>query len=322
MEHIVSKLPNSIKAIVLELFSNPSEQEIKILNDFELDRPQKAFLLHCSRCYREITSQPEQQRIQDLADVSKQPEQMLSVKAQEHLKLTQFKQRECLHRLVPMDAVGAIIEETKKQLALSYHADLDELVRIYDNCLNGVNRSQAFNLFYSQAIKILASCPIESPLRDWVNVSMNVFVNGLLDQQACTNTKTINNPLSTSQAAKQWLIHLMTHNNALRALLSQQVEQAPSFDHAALRCQYILHALETSQPQQEHIRGTGMQKLLRIICQNTNTLTPTGEQQAKQVPISALCKHSITMTRALKRIQDKVPEEDFVRAVDIKWKSV
>lgn len=322
MEHIVSKLPNSIKAIVLELFSNPSEQEIKILNDFELDRPQKAFLLHCSRCYREITSQPEQQRIQDLADVSKQPEQMLSVKAQEHLKLTQFKRRECLHRLVPMDAVGGIIEETKKQLASSYHADLDELVRIYDNCLNGVNRSQAFNLFYSQAIKILASCPIESPLRDWVNVSMNVFVNGLLDQQACTNTKTINNPLSTSQAAKQWLIHLMTHNNALRALLSQQVEQAPSFDHAALRCQYILHALETSQTKQEHIRGTGMQKLLRIICQNTNTLTPTGEQQAKQVPISALCKHSTTMTRALKRIQAKVPEEDFVRAVDIKWKSV
>ncbi|MDR3502102.1 MAG: hypothetical protein P4L79_05915 [Legionella sp.] len=321
LEHIVSKLPNSIKAIVLELFSSPSDQEIKILNDYELEQPQKVFLLQCSRCYREITSQVVQQRIQELADVTKQPDQMLSIKAQEHLKLTQFKQREWQHRLLAMDAVAPIIEETKKQLALSYHADLDELVRIYENCLNGIDSSKAFNLFYSQATKILDACSIESPLRDWVNVTMNVFVNGLLDQQqAWTNTKTINNPLSHSQAVKQWLSNLMTHKNALRALLSQQMEQAPSFDHAALRCQYILHALETSQARQEPIRGTGMQKLLRIICQNTNALTATGDQQAKQVPISALCKHSITMKRALERVQEKVPDEGFVRAVDISWK--
>lgn len=320
LEHIVSKLPNSIKAIVLELFSNPSDQEITLLNDYELDRQQKVFLLRCSRCYREITSQEVQQRIQYLADVSMPSEQMLSVKAQEHLKLIQLKQREWQHRLLAIDAIAPIIEETKRQLVV-YHADLDELVRIYENCLNGTDRSQAFNLFYSQATKILEACSIESPLRDWVNVTMNVFVNELLDQQQTwTNVKIINNPLSNSLAAKQWLGHLMTHNNALRTLLSQQVEQAPSLDHAALRCQSILHALETSQSRQEPIRGTGMQKLLRIICQNANTLTTTGEQQAKHVPISALCKHSITMTRALERIQDKVPEDDFVRAVDINWK--
>jgi hypothetical protein len=321
LEDIVSKLPNSIKAIVLDLLSNPPDQEIKILNDYELDRPQKVFLLQCSRCYREITSQAEQLRIQDLADVSKQSDHMLSIKAQEHLKLTQFKQREWQHKLLSMAAVAPIIEETKKQLALSYHADLDELVRIYERYLNDADSIHDFNLFYSQAINILNACPVENPLRDWVNVSMNVFVNELLDkQQTWTNVKTINNPLCNSQAAKQWLSHLMMHKNALRALLSQQMEQAPSLDHAALRCQYILHALETSQSKQEPIRGTSMQKLLRIMCQNTNTLTLTGEQQAKQVPILALCKHSITMKRALERVQEKVPDEDFVRTVDISRK--
>ncbi|MFJ1267632.1 hypothetical protein ACD661_03555 [Legionella lytica] len=318
LEHIVSKLPNSIKAIVLELISNPAEQAITLLNDYELDRSQQAFLLQCSRCYREISSQAVQQRIQDLADFTKQPEPMLSVKAQEHLKLTQFKQREWQHRLLAMDGVAPIVDETKQQLALVYHADLDELVRTYEHCLNAADRSQAFNLFYSQALKMLNFCPIESPLRDWVNVSMNVFVNELLDQQQTT----MHNPLSNSPAAQQWLGDLMTHKNALRALLSQQVEQASSFDHAALRCQSILQAVEPLQPKREAIRGTGMQKLLRIICQNTNTLTATGDQKAKQVAISALCKHSITMTRALERIQEKVPEDNFVRAVDISWKGL
>ncbi len=321
LEHIVSKLPNSIKAIVLELISNPSSQEIKILDDYELDKAQRDFLLDCSRCYREISSPAIQQRIQDLADVSKQAELIHSIKAQEHLKFTQFKQREWQHRLLSMKAVAAIIAEAKRQLTSSYHADLDELVRLYENCLNGTDKTQAFNQFYSQAINLLEACSVENPLRDWVNVTMNAFVNELLDKQAWTDTKTINNPLSYSEAAKQWLNHLM-EKHALRALLSQQVEQAPSYDHAALRCQYILHALETTQPKQEPIRSTGMQKLLRIICQNTNTLTPIGDQQAKQVPILALCKHSITMSRALERIQEKVPEEHFSRPVELGWKGV
>jgi hypothetical protein len=169
-------------------------------------------------------------------------------------------------------------------------------------------------------MKIKQDYNLESPLHEWVNLTMNVFMNLLLDEVTWLNEKRVVNPLSESQAIVQWLNHLMTQRHEIRALLVQQIEQTLSFDHAAWRCQHILRALESQQPNQEYICGTGMQKLLRIICQNNNTLTATGKHKAKEVSITALCKYSITMQHALDRVKEKIPNADFVRPVDVKWR--
>lgn len=313
---LVSKLPDSIKAVLHELLVNPGNDE-KIIANYQLDEPQKAFLLQCSSVYKAISTQTEQELILARVALNECSDSSLSIKAQEHLKLTQFVQREWQHQLLAMNAVQPIIDDIKKQTALSYHPALDELASLYQTGLENNKSTKAFDAFYSAAIKIQGDCARESHLHEWVNVTMNVFVNGLLDQLTWTNDKLISNPLSDSQAVVHWLNHLMTQKNGIRALLAQQVEQAPSFDAAAWRCQHILRALEASQPNQEYIRGTGMQKLVRLICQNTNVFTAIGEQKAKKVPIAALCRHSITMQHALERVKEKVPDHDFVRAIEI-----
>lgn len=316
---LITKLPDSIKAVLHELLTNPGNEE-NIITNYQLNEPQKAFLLQCSRVYKAISAKAEQDLILARVGLNECSDSSLSVKAQAHLKLTQFVQREWQHQLLAMNAVQSIIDDSKKQTPLSYHPALDELASLYQMGLENSNSAKAFDAFYSAAIKIQRDCSRESPLHEWVNVTMNVFVNGLLDQLTCTNDKLITNPLADSQAVVHWLNHLMTQKNGIRALLAQQVEQASSFDAAAWRCQHILRALEASQPNQEYIRSTGMQKLVRLICQNTNTLTATGEQKAKKVPIAALCRHSITMQHALERVKEKIPDHDFVRAIEIPFR--
>jgi hypothetical protein len=71
------------------------------------------------------------------------------------------------------------------------------------------------------------------------------------------------------------------------------------------------------QPKQEYIRNTGMQKLLRIMGQNNNTISATGEQQAREVTIKALCSHSITMQHALERVKEKIPNSDLARPMGV-----
>lgn len=149
---------------------------------------------------------------------------------------------------------------------------------------------------------------------------MNAFVNQLLDEIKWSNEKQLMNPLSDSQAAVAWLNHLMNYKHGVRSLLVQQVEQSQSYDQAAWRCQHILQVLEQSQPDIDYIHGTGMQKLLRMICQNSNTMTTTGQQKAREVPINVLCKHSITMQHALGRVKEKIPDADFVRPIDVALK--
>jgi hypothetical protein len=320
---IVTLVPDSLKEVLHELLSKP-EDEAQVLNNYQLDESQKTFLLQCAACYQEITSKEKQDIILKQLRMSDWSDSSLSVKAREHSKLTQFIQREWQHQLVPMDSVQAIINDVKKLTALSYHPAIDELAALYKTGLQEAQNLQAFDAFYVEAMKLQHNCALESPLREWVNVTMNGFVNRLLDEVPWTNdkSKAITNPLNDSLAVVHWLKHLLTQKNGVRTLLAQQTEQAHSFDHAAWRCQHILHALETLQPDQEYIRGTGMQKLLRIICQNTNTITSIGEHQAKKVPIAALCRYSVTMQHALSRVKEKIPEHDFVRAIDVQLKGL
>jgi hypothetical protein len=314
---IVSQLPDGIKEVFHQLLSQP-EHETHVLKKYQLDESQKAFLLQCSSCYREISSEEKQNSVMIQIGIRHSNDSSLSVKAREHLKLNQFIRREWHHQLLSISAIEPIIEEIKRQVELPDDREyVDELDALYKTCLENIKNTKTFDTFYFMAVKIRNNYSVESPLCEWINVTMNAFVNCLLDEATWFNDKDIN-PLNDSLAVAHWLKHLMTYKDGIRSLLTQQIEQAPSLDHAAWRCQHILHVLEKLQPNPRYIRNTGMQKLLRIIGQNTNRITPTGEQQAKEVPIATLCKYSITMQHALGRIREKIPEHDFVRAIDVR----
>ncbi len=309
---IVSELPDSMKEVLHELLSKPGHEK-RILDDYELDQASKEFLLKCSICYKTIASARAQDIILERLHMSARKDSSLSIKAREHLKLTQFIQREWHHQLLPMNLVQSIIDEIKKQMAPSYHPDVEILAKFYETGLENSNSATAFDAFYETAMKIQREYCIGSPLHEWVNVTMNGFVNLLLEKITWTNDE---NPLKQSQAILQWLNHLTTHRHGVRVLLAQVVGKSHSFDEAAWRCQHILHVLETLQPEQEYIRSTGMQKLLRLICQNKDVkITSTGQDKAKNVPIAALCRYSVTMQHALKRVKEKIPGEDFVRPI-------
>ncbi|WP_238589480.1 hypothetical protein [Legionella cincinnatiensis] len=313
---IVAELPDSMREVLQELFSKPGREK-QILNQYELSESHKAFLLQCALCYQSIVSKEVRDSILERARIHELSDSSLSIKAREHLKLTQFVQREWHHHLLPMESAQSIINEIKKQIKLSEHSVIDELSQLYEAVLQAPKSTQVFDAFYDTAMKIQRDYSVESPLHEWVNVTMNVLVNQLLDEITWSNERQLMNPLSDSQAVVTWLKHLMNYKHGVRALLVQQIEQAQSYDQAAWRCQHILHMLEASQPDKDYIRGTGMQKLLRVICQNSNTITTTGEQKAKEVPIIALCKHSITMQHALGRVREKIPDTDFVRPIDV-----
>lgn len=318
MATIVAEFPDSMREVLQELLSKPGREK-QILNQYQLDESQKTFLLQCALCYKSISSNKDKELILDRIRISDVRDSSLTVKAREHLKLTQFIEREWHHHLLPMEGVRSIVTEIKKQMKLSSHQLIDELSLAYEALLEEPKNTTLFDTFYDAALKIQEDYGIESPLHEWVNVTMNVLVNSLLDEITWSNDKQLINPLSHSPAVVTWLNHLRGYKYDVRALLTQQIEQSYSFDQAAWRCQHILHALEESQPNKEYIRGTGMQKLLRIICQNNNTITSTGEPKAKEVPISALCKHSITMQHALSRVSEKIPNADFVRTIDFRY---
>jgi hypothetical protein len=313
---IVFELPDSMKEALQELLSHPGNER-KILHYYQFDDPQKAFLIECALCYQKISDKKNKDIIVERVRISEANDSSLSSKAREHLKLTQFIQREWHHQLLGMDSAQSIIKEIKKQVKLPLHSDIDALLPLYEAVIKNPKSVEVIDAFYDAAEKIQMDYGIESPLHEWLNVTMNVFLNLLLDEHTWANEKKLSNPLSDSQAAVKWLHHLITQRHGVRALLTQQSEQADSFDQAAWRCQYILRALEEGQIKQEYIRNAGMQKLLRIICQNNNTLTATGEQQARAVPIRALCSHSITMQHALDRVKEKIPNTDFVRPIDV-----
>jgi hypothetical protein len=312
----IAQLSDNYKDALYELLTGSESS----LEPYALDTEEKAFLMQCARCYQRDFTSEEQHHILELVRSSEYSDSSLSTKAREHLKLTQFIRREWGHQFLSLDAIQSIIDETKEQSDEAYHLAIEQLASLYKLGMHNPKNARAFDAFYFECMKIQEKCAIESPLREWMNVTMNTQVNSLLDQLSWISGPIINNPLSNSEAVIHWLNHLMTHHHGVRSLLAQQVEQAPSFDAAALRCQYILNALETSQPKLEPIRDTGMQKVLRIISQNTDAITTTGEHQAKKVPIAALCRHSITMQHALERVKIKVPGSDFVRPVEVSVK--
>lgn len=319
LSDIVAELPESMREVLMELLSRPGNEK-QILNQYELNESHKEFLLQCTFCYQLIVSKEVRANILERTRIHDTYDSSLSIKAREHLKLTQFVQREWHHHLLPMEHVQSVIKEIKKQIKLSEHSVIDELFHLYEIIVQSPQNTQVFDAFYDTAMKIKKDYGVESPLHEWVNVTMNVFVNQLLDEIKWSNEKQLMNPLSDSQAAVAWLNHLMNYKHGVRSLLVQQVEQSPSYDQAAWRCQHILQVLEQSQPDIDYIHGTGMQKLLRIICQNSNTMTTTGQQKAREVPINVLCKHSITMQHALGRVKEKIPDADFVRPIDVALK--
>ena len=74
-------------------------------------------------------------------------------------------------------------------------------------------------------------------------------------------------------------------------------------------------SIEKFNNSSKHIENTGVQRLLRIIVQNKDTLTTIkDEKKPKKIPIEALCKYSITMSHALTRVKEKTPVADRIRA--------
>lgn len=313
---IVSQLPDSIKAILHELFTNPGNAT-QIFNNYYLDSAQKTFLLACADCYKEITNKEKQTILLKQLQIG-MVDSLLSPKAREHLKLVQFIEREWHHQLLSMDKVEPIVNEILKQSTSINYPIINELARLYKLALHNLKNPQAFDAFYRTALKIQKIHGTKNPLQDWLNVTMNSFINLLLNEVHWTQVNPVVNPLKDSEAVVHWLNNLVTCKNGIRELLTQQIEQADSYDLAVWRCNYIVRTLEASQQKPEYIRGTGMQKLLRHICQNTNTVTPTGEQKAKELSIAALCNYSITMQHALERVREKIPKDEFARPVELK----
>ncbi len=313
LANIIVDLPNYMKEILQELFTKPGNKW-QIFKKYQLDTSQMAFLSQYSNCYKTITSKDKKDFILEKTCIRKMDDSSFSIKAREHLKLTQFIEREWHHQLLPLNSVHSIINAIKQQIKSLQHPAIDELVQLYRQVLKNPKDTKAFDAFYYAALKIQADYDLDTLIHEWVNVSMNAFVNLLLENISWDDNN-VPNPLKNSDAVMDWLKHL--NKNGVRALLSQQIEQTRSFDEAAWRCQHLLHALETFQPNQGYIRGTGMQKLLRIICQNKNTITATREQRAKDVSIKALCRYSITMQHALSRVKEKIPNAELVRPIEV-----
>jgi hypothetical protein len=313
---IVLELPDSMKEALQELISHPGREK-KILHYYQFDEREKAFLFQCALCYQKIGVKKDKEHIAERIRINEVNDSSLSSKACEHLKLTQFIQREWHHQLLSMDNVQLIIEEIKKKVKSPFHPDIAALLPLYEAVIQNPKSVDVIDVFYDAVLNVQMDYELGSPLHEWLNVTMNAVVNLLLDEHTWSNEKKLSNPLSDSQAIVKWLLHLVAQKHGFRALLAQQIEQADSFDKAAWRCQYILRALEEVQPKQEYIRNTGMQKLLRIMGQNNNTISATGEQQAREVTIKALCSHSITMQHALERVKEKIPNSDLARPMGV-----
>lgn len=285
-----------------------------------MQETERTFLLQCSNCYKTISSPTIRTLILKRTLIHEVNDSSLSTKNRAHLKLTRFVEREWQHQLLPANKVASIIKEIKRQIEPLNHPSIDALLSHYKTAVANLKCTNAFDEFYEAAIKIQTWFSLKSPLQEWLNVTMNGFMNRLLDDITWVNERKLTNRLSESQALLAWLNHLITDPSAIRSLLNQQIEQTESLDHAAWRCQHILRALEGLTPGTEYIRHTGMQKLLRVIVQNNSTITSTGEQKDREVPVKALCEYSSTMQHALWRVREKIPNADVVRPLEITWK--
>ncbi|MCE3044211.1 hypothetical protein [Legionella sp. 16cNR16C] len=316
---IVAELPDSMKEILKEVFSR-SENEGRILKRYRLNEIEKAFLLRCSNCYKSIISPDKRAAVLEQTRIDNKNDSSLSTKTREHLKLTEFVQREWQHKLLGSEQLQSVIDEIKRQIGSANHSMVDDLFVLYKEALRNPGCSSAFDAFYEMSMKMQSQYRLGSPLREWVNVTMNAFMNLLLDDMTWINDRESGNRLNESQAIVQWLSHLSSASNEIRSILRQQVEQAGSLDLAAWRCQHILHALEGLKPQVEPVRHTGMQKLLRVVVQNRNVITSTAEQKDREVAVKALCKYSVTMQQALHRVSEKIPGADIVRPLEVTLK--
>ncbi|MCW8451495.1 hypothetical protein [Legionella quinlivanii] len=318
---IVAELPDCMKEILKEVFSR-SENEEKILKRYRLNEIEKAFLLRCSNCYKSIISTDKRAIVLEQTRIDKNKDASLSTKTSEHLKLTQFIQREWQHQLLSSEQLQSVIDEIRRQIGSANHSMVDELFILYKEALKNPKCSKAFDRFYEMSIKMQSQYRLGSPLREWVNVTMNAFMNLLLDEITWINDRALSSHLDDSQAIVQWLSHLSSASHEIRSLLKQQVEQAGSLDLAAWRCQHILRVFEGLKPQLEPVRHTGMQKLLRVVVQNRNVITSTAEQKDREVAVKALCEYSVTMQHALRRVREKIPDADIARPIETTLKGL
>ena len=317
----ITRLPNCIKEPLYVLLLAQKEKHprsnITILNDYQLEQAEKNYILSCATSYQTLTPAEKDDILTKIYPAKPNPLHM-SKKAYEHLKLTQFVRREWRHQLLTQHEVQAIVTELKSQCGPSWFGVLDGLSTLYNIGLADIHNPKRFDLFYEYAKSFSHAATTESSLHAWVNVTMNAHLNLLLDTSSMQNSETIRNPLKDSPVILTWLHQLHIHQHGLRTLLAQQIEQASSFDLAAWRCQLILQAVEAKQPNNEPIRDTGMQKLLRMICLHPHDMTITGAEQAKTVPVKAYCRHSTTMQHAWWRVKAKLPEADCVRRFDVR----
>lgn len=153
LSDIVAELPESMREVLMELLSRPGNEK-QILNHYELNESHKAFLSQCTFCYQLIVSKEVRENILERTRIHDTYDSSLSIKAREHLKLTQFVQREWHHDLLPMEHVQSVIKEIKKQIKLSEHSVIDDLLHLYDTIVQSPQNTRVFDAFYDTAMKI------------------------------------------------------------------------------------------------------------------------------------------------------------------------
>lgn len=307
-------IPDNIKEPLHQLLRESSELE-QIIRDYQLEPAEKEFLFAYAICYKRLHNHKIKSTILDCFNPTQFSDPSLSHKTREHAKCIQFMRREWQHFLPSDDDIQAIVMDIEKQISLELRPDLRDLYHAYAQGKNNLKDPKAFDIFYIKAQAFKERSLLTTPINQWVNTTLNIFLNSLLDEYTWDNENDpADHTLCHSVAIVDWLKQLESQKNELLSLLSQQIEQSSSFDHAAWRCKIILRMIEKSHLVPERLKKTGMQKLLRVICQHTDRITTTGDKQAKLVDIDTLCKYSITMEYALTRVKEKTPATDFIRA--------
>jgi hypothetical protein len=258
---------------------------------------------------------------------------LLSTKDKAQRKWANFAQRELRHQLLnPEEAKELMLIISKKLLKITAATPL--LTQ-----LEGMNGQQTLSgvsleLFYEcihqienliqQALEINKEVNVDyvqakDLLNNFRNISMNAIINSKLDNINIFSSSFAPNPLLNSTAIAHWL-ETLKHTNDLRSLLEQQVQQAPSIDHALWRCKCILQIMEQPKPQ-EKIAKTGMQNLLRFWCQHKDNVTVTGERyinpttgEPEKSAHDQLINDSFTMRHAITQVQSKLSQFSFLRA--------
>jgi hypothetical protein len=327
LDSTILRLPDGIKGPLHKLVTSNNPH---LLEDYTLTDKQITLLRGIQTLINETTDPTARESLVTLCCVKTTLNPFLSVKEEAHNKWAKNMERELNHQLLSLEQaqeIFAILSDNLKRLP-SLQSQLMPLLSCFET-LN-IDDNESLNQFYEAACGINHSLThywqqhksskntwlveAQTLLMDFLNVTMNTVVNARLAKGDIFGPIPPNNPLATSLAIESWLTGLHKNNPDFRSLLEQQVQQAPSLDHALWRNKCIFQVLETHNPNQK-IANTGMPFLLRFWSQHKANVVKTGERysnpktgRANKSNHATLFQDCITLQSAKAKAQDRLPK--------------